>query len=91
MLLVCQNIFRKTDSSLKNIQRVSAKHIDSPIQITESSRSNDLCGHRYIKLSTYACTLLLQTFVTQWVALRSSVKSSTTKDSTLNFYCYYYY
>ncbi|CAI9623096.1 unnamed protein product, partial [Staurois parvus] len=38
--------------------------------------SNHLHGHRCIKSSTYACRLLLQTFVKEWVALRSSVNSS---------------
>ncbi|CAI9578983.1 unnamed protein product, partial [Staurois parvus] len=53
-----------------------AKSIGTPLQIIGFRCSNHLHGHRCIKSRTWACRLLLQTFVKEWVALRSSVNSS---------------
>ncbi|CAI9581248.1 unnamed protein product, partial [Staurois parvus] len=56
--------------------RYIAKSVGTPLQIFGFRYSNHLHGHRCIKSSTEACRLLLQTFVKEWVALRSSVNSS---------------
>lgn len=53
-----------------------AKRIYSPIQIIECRCSNHFHGLMCIISSTLVCRLLLQTFVYELVALRSSVNSN---------------
>ncbi|CAI9533217.1 unnamed protein product, partial [Staurois parvus] len=53
-----------------------AKSIETPLQTVGLRCYNHLHGHRCIKSSPRACRLLLQTFLKEWVALRSSVNSS---------------